>query len=354
MPSLTLPTTFSPKMAEHFQSRQQQPWLVIDFDGTCTERDTTPLLPKIAATFSKDDEMTRKKRMATFASLESEYFSLYEAAKDLIFRDENNAGDSGTALMPLDDALDILDAASNAVTHRVSESRVLEGIPHCPDQMADLIDQDGDVCDAVRLRQGCAAALACAASRGWRLGVLSINWCPPLIEAALVRHLRNNLELNQESEPTIDIGVRGTSENNSASFQQPPPAVVDIWSNVVDINGVVELHVPGAVAKKARIAALRRQAQHQSALVVYIGDSTTDLAALIEADMGVIIGGSNSVAAFANRWGITLSPLSEWRREQHWKPSSLARRTIWVVERWDEIEKLLVDLSLSPWWTEKQ
>jgi hypothetical protein len=77
-----------------------------------------------------------------------------------------------------------------------------------------------------------------------------VLWCPSLIDAMLLRSL-------------------------------PCAQNVPVWSNSVDQHGMVSQVVAGALDKRARITKLKR-----SGFVVYIGDSATDLAALVEADLG--------------------------------------------------------------------
>ena len=81
--------------------------------------------------------------------------------------------------------------------------------------------------------------------------MLSINWCPSLINAALLqpirRHRRSVLSLD-------DTAIQQLEEDG-----EEDELAVPIWSNLVDLDGVVELAVPGALAKKARISKRRRQ-----------------------------------------------------------------------------------------------
>jgi hypothetical protein len=216
----------------------QTRWLVVDFDGTCTEKDTTPLLPKLTAMLC--DDIEHQQRLARFKRLEDEFVRLYAAARMKMC----------SQTMTLCDALDSLDDVSKLVTEQVSESGVLLGLSSAsPEDIMSIIEQDSDIRNHVRLRSGCASVLS-QAMGSWQLGILSINWCPSLIDATLLRSL-------------------------------PCAQNVPVWSNSVDQHGVVSQVVAGALDKRARIAKLKR-----SAFVVYIGDSTTDLAALVEADLG--------------------------------------------------------------------
>jgi hypothetical protein len=52
---------------------------LVGFDGTCSEKDTTPLLPKLALILERDQE-DMEERLSVFTELENEFFSLYAAA----------------------------------------------------------------------------------------------------------------------------------------------------------------------------------------------------------------------------------------------------------------------------------
>ena len=83
------------------------------------------------------------------------------------------------------------------------------------------------------------------------MGVLSINWCPLLINAALLqpirRHCRSVLSLD-------NTAIQQLEEDG-----EEDELAVPIRSNSVDLDGVVELAAPGALAKKARISKRQRQ-----------------------------------------------------------------------------------------------
>ena len=273
-------------------------WLVVDFDGTCTEQETTSLLPKIAAKLSGDG--TLEERIALFKTFEDEYYQLYNVAKEKMCSET----------MSLEEALDSLDEVSNLVTEHVSASGVLKGLNASSNTIANLIESDEKVRDNVALRSGCLDVLTRKAANGWLLGILSINWSPSLIHAAIVR------PLSQRVLDTVDV---------------------PIWSNLVNSNGVLSLKIPGALAKRACIQKLKPN------FVVYVGDSSTDLLALIEADIGILIGSSNSAIDVANRWRIQVFPLSK-RPETTTRQDDDTANVIWRAKNWLEIDQLLKDL----------
>ncbi|KAL7524383.1 hypothetical protein ACHAWF_000925 [Thalassiosira exigua] len=328
-------------------------WLVVDFDGTCTARDTTPLLPRLAALAvqrergdggdgGRDHERDLSRRLALFRELEDEYVRRYTEARSGI---DDHAS--------FHDYLDALDGPSNAVTAMVSESRVLEGLGRATAE--DLEDILGEATSsvAVELQSGCAGTLARLLSDatkddddagrrclGWSVAVLSINWCPALIDASLVRPVLRRRRRR--------AGAR-------------PDAEVPVWCNRVDGEGAVALRVPGALAKRDRIVELRRRLreaggraaepdgdERDAATIVYVGDSSTDLAALLEADVGILIGESYSTEMIAERWGIRTKALRH--REGRELVSGAGgdrceRGVIWRAESWHEIDKMLIELD---------
>ena len=131
-------------------------WLVVDFDCTLTQVDTTPTLPLLAALHSGDDDVQKRRRLDVFAKHEEEYFGAYSAARERLLQhgDIDNAIDidknsvaggeddgdaSGHASLDLHEALEALDDVSTSVTNKVSESSCLAGLPSHPHRVADII-----------------------------------------------------------------------------------------------------------------------------------------------------------------------------------------------------------------------
>lgn len=109
--------------------------------------------------------------------------------------------------------------------------------------------------------------------------------------------------------------------------------------------------VPGANAKKERIASVKDSSQYrgdsnQIPFIVYIGDSSTDLLALLEADVGILIGSSQTVSKFAERWNVALSPLSS-KSQEVTSTRQGQSSTVWTVNSWGEIEQFLSQILLN-------
>lgn len=70
---------------------------------------------------------------------------------------------------------------------------------------------------------------------------------------------------------------------------------------------------------------------------VYVGDSATDLTALLEADVGVLVGESATAREIAARFSVRLEPL-EARRPPFLDRSGI----VWLAASWAEIAEHLL------------
>ncbi|CAJ1934633.1 unnamed protein product [Cylindrotheca closterium] len=323
-----------------------QNWFVVDFDGTCSINDTTPMLPRLAALCAKElagepsPSMTLEERQSKFSELEQEYFALYLKAKSECqpppATDKNESNNKETVISSLAQALDRLDQVSNIVTAKVSTSGCLKELQadlEHTDFVLGVVRKYDEV--KVGIRPHCGSILRQIlhhhhrqeeeGNNKWGLAVLSVNWCPSLIAASL------RPEIEQYSMPII-------------------------WSNRVDSKtGRVELSIPGALAKQEKIASLRSESLSSSSssprgLIVYVGDSSTDLLAILEADVGILFGGSSSAIALAQQYGVTVKPLSErngWMGNDITKTAS--EPIIWTAGCWSEVEALMKGDDASTW-----
>lgn len=337
-------------------------WLVVDFDCTLTQFDTTPTLPLLAALHSGDDDVQKRRRLDVFAKHEEEYFGAYSAARERLLRhgdididiDKNNIaggeddGDaSGHTSPDLHEALEALDDVSNSVTKKVSESSCLAGLPLHPHRVADIISGNDELRRLTQLQEGCIPAVANAHKNGWGLAVLSINWFPNLIEASFVMPLRQHIDSSENIEE-MD-GKESGAQANSDDMR-----LTEVWCNSIDEEGVVQLEIPGAAAKRQRIRALKERLtkEHQLAatplagrdMLVMVGDSPTDLLGLLEAHIGIMIGRSSTLEGIADRWNIPLTPLKERRASLSSGLHENDAETIWMADGWEDIEAVLADL----------
>lgn len=330
-------------------------WVVVDFDGTCTVRDTTPLLPRLACLVHSHRQQQQEKdsgslptirelasadlpdRLKRFTELENEYFRRYREVSLETKQHDHLKG-----------YLDRLDAISTEITELVTESGVLKGLGSVSHtELLETMDRHIEEHDSTEgcflfekslrtslsLHPGCLSVLQTycslssqqesSSSSSYRMGVLSINWCPALIHAVLVHPLRTQSNNTQQS-----------NDNNDDH--------VPVWSNSVDHHGVVSLPIPGAMAKRKYIKDLQQQ-QEETNKVVYVGDSSTDLLALIQADVGILFGRSESAIGVALKFRILLRPLSEYHDDNNDNTSTTTSDNpiVWTTSDWDEIGAFL-------------
>ena len=303
----TLPLAACASSATALPRRCTARHLIVDFDGTCTEADTTGLVAKLAARRGAPDVLSR------FDVLERKFLQLLQECRSALPATGDRAA--------LECALDAMDKVSIDITEELSESGILAGLQ--PSDAAKAIaewraanEADGAP-NALALRRGCLSTLRMAADRGWSLGVLSLNWWPPLIHAFL---------------PIL-------SERDAA-----------VWSNNIDAAGRVSSYVSGAAAKRDRIREIARDAasaadEDETPLVIYVGDSATDLLAMCESDVGILIGESGSARDIAERFGLRLEPLSVACASG--RATLLAGRAsdiIFEAAGWDDIDNAIATL----------
>ena len=355
------------------QQQQYNNWLVVDFDGTCTVRDTITMLPRLAAlaqsttsdgALSPDASIDFQSRLSIFNTLEEEYFRRYtevlrldsEAAAttttDSFSKESDDENSDDDNLAQLVASIDKLDNVSTEITHEVSKWRVLGGIGGCTHtEISKLIDLykekqtelepskagDGketnynELLESLALQPNCLSVLQnCATTQNYGIGVLSINWCPGLIESILVDPLCH----------------AGSNDNGNESLSFPRFEDVPIWSNSLDEEGVIALPFPGAISKKEQILKLQQQQQENDDTtrnrVVYVGDSSTDLLAIIQADVGILLGGSKSAIGLASKYGVSVKPLRDYDYSDEDGAS-----VVWTADDWDEIGTFFDKTQLS-------
>ena len=286
-------------------------FLATDFDGTCTEKETIPLLPQLAACLGPAERASTK--LATFQQLENAYMA---GLNHILAQHElDGAPNDALNLEGLSSILREMDAHSTEITMQVGQSGCLADIP--PQAVAGQLacwaaSPETAPTGPATLRSGCANTLRSLAESGCGLGVLSINWSPALIRATLDPEVRHPFEL---------------------------------WCNELLEDGTIVLPVPGAAEKRTRIASLVEQAAGRGP-VVYVGDSATDLLGLIEADVGILIGESRSARRVARKFGVRLEPLPCSLGECNGRAAAAAadaRGVVWEATCWEDIRRCLLD-----------
>lgn len=143
-------------------------------------------------------------------------------------------------------------------------------------------------------------------------------------------------------------------------FQRDWPPPVSSNDLVYDESGVstgeIAMNVSGSFGKHQHfltLAAAAREAVARSetssrSLTIYVGDSVTDLLAMLDADVGIVVGNSDTFEKVAGAFGVAIRPLAsayETLREndelQKQGVPGPAGQCVYRVSQWAEIDVFL-------------
>ncbi|KAK8945207.1 hypothetical protein KSP39_PZI008223 [Platanthera zijinensis] len=296
-----------------------------DFDLTCTVLDSSAILAEIAiikaakssdlpGTDSPVNQMTSSELRDYWRGLSSQYTEEYEQCIENLLPAE--VADA----FVLDDIYERLQQLSDfekKANSRVIQSGVLKGMN------VDDIKRAGEL---LKLHDGCSDFFQKIVGLKERLHtdihILSYCWCADLIRSAF------------------------SSAGCSAG--------VSIHSNEFEYKGSIST---GEIARKMespldKLQAFRiildqsTDAPHMS---VYIGDSVGDLLCLLEADIGIVVGSSQSLRRVAKQFGISFVPLFEGlvhKQSELRSDGSLAWNAksgvLYTVSGWPEIHTFIL------------
>jgi hydroxymethylpyrimidine kinase/phosphomethylpyrimidine kinase/thiamine-phosphate diphosphorylase len=281
--------------------------LVVDFDDTCTSEDTTSMIARAAITAASQKGADPATAFA-------------EGEQKLNWLVQNYLSKRGKLLdeilpqPPLEDELDEFDMAwlgdfldrisefdreMNAV---VIESKILSGV-----RKGTLSEVGANI----HLRPGCLSLLKYAVDSGVPTVVVSVNWSGEMVAAAL----------SQQGLPVVLAGGAGGARVG-VEGAPPPLGSVIVHCNELEYFGDVST---GGIKPRCECAAdkgrvfddllLGMAAEGHAAeggVSVYIGDSMTDLSALISADVGIVMGSNQLVRQVAAAAGVPVRHLTAY------------------------------------------
>jgi hydroxymethylpyrimidine kinase/phosphomethylpyrimidine kinase/thiamine-phosphate diphosphorylase len=354
--------------------------LVVDFDDTCTERDTIgPLLARIAdaadaagqkAAAAAGEGQGEESRAALVARLSANYASRYGELMQQLLPASSSSSPPPLPLTELLERLSDFDVEMNRVVERAGALSGADALA------AGAAVVNGGNEDAPRLREGCARVLARAAAEGVPVHVVSVNWSAAMV-AAILREggVEGAIEVVPSSSPS------SSSAAAAASSHRRPAVIVHanelavgsdgLTTGLIDVrcecardkarvfgeieaaeeaataeaangsgNGNVNARpgtisagksakvdaaqslerlragVGGAINTNGATAATPQSPPHgpapsssSSNASVYVGDSLSDLPALLAADYGVVVGSNGTLRRVLAAYGIPLLPL---------------------------------------------
>jgi len=155
-----------------------------------------------------------------------------------------------------------------------------------------LARADLEVGHKVELQAGSMVTLCTAVERHCELHVLSVNWSKDLIRSTLASHLSKLSPLGTVEK---ELGL-------SSSHLHSPDLIFKNGLSTGALSGPPST----SIDKLEIMRALREQSPGTS---VYVGDSVTDLLALLEADVGIVVGTSATLMKVALAYNVQLRPL---------------------------------------------
>jgi len=234
----------------------------VDFDETISVEDTISRLPQLAAkhrTNSGRRDMLNEWKCAAEDYYETRRRILAEALGDIQPTEDPRDG-----LVALSDAFRSLETSS---LDAVEEGGFLRGIRR---------DELERSCGDVVLKDEALDVLTSAASLGLPVHVVSVNWSADLIRAAI---------------GDVDAAVHSS----------------DLVFNSDGVStGELDRRMVSAVDKQRCLRELRQD----DGSMIFVGDGVTDLLALLEADVGILIGGNADAITTCRHFGVPLRPLA--------------------------------------------
>ena len=246
-----------------------------DFDGTCTLEDTTKLFYKATNQYRQSSDIDARKLDIRWGELAKSYLSGH---KEVVLKSLENHSVAESSSLDLNGLRTFLQAVHDFDTEmskKVEASGLLKGI-----SKSGIESVSGDA----KLNPGCINVLGHVNSP---LYVISVNWSKDLIHSRLghVDHLRilaNSFPLKDQ----LSTGEIGRSI--STAFDKE--------------KAFKELQVQHSGTCVGR------------GMTVFIGDSITDLLAMLEADIGVVFGNCKTLRKVAHVFGIKLTPIQKLYR----------------------------------------
>jgi len=353
--------------------------LVVDFDETLTAKDTTRLVIAAAASAasSRGDAGERARMEAAAAALVKRYVEEREALLERELPPRSSPPSSSSPSPSFSAAqtaafLSELSAFDREANTRVFDSGILAGIAR--GELFELgkrraSESGGRGGDAPLLRPGAAAALAEACRSGVPTRVLSVSWSSELIQGALTGALQGVKE--EAIEVSCDEAAWGLVSGGGRGEGEKRNLVVAVSANALEFDsssspplstGKVLRRVECADDKleqfTALAASLLEGEGRERGPVVFVGDSPSDLGALLAADVGIVVAAADASSSspagpskaelrgVAEALGIRVAPLAEaapaFSPGGGGAPAREANsRTLFEAGSWSEVRRLL-------------
>lgn len=283
-----------------------------DFDGTCTQKDTTSLLYKATEKYRFSTQAELKAIDEQWSELGKKYWTGHLEVVASSLSVHADPGMSAFDEKGLRSFLQEVYKFDLKMTKEVEASEILKGISK---------EAIKEVAKEVKLNPGCLNVLN---HINLPLHLISVNWCQDLIHANL-GHLRH----------------------------------LSIFANSLPLEGELS---SGIIGKKLRSAfdkeiifqdlVRNRSLDSSDGISVFVGDSVGDILALLKSDVGIVIGKSHTLRKVAKSFGIKLLPLQEiqkmTRNGCHEQAIPKQKGVLFEAPSWNEIGFTLFGTRYTP------
>lgn len=283
-----------------------------DFDGTCTQKDTTSLLYRATEKYRSSTQAEMKTIDEHWNELGKKYWTGHQ---EVVAKSLSVHADPNLSTFDEKGLRSFLQEVYNydmSMTKEVEASEILKGISK---------EAVKEIAKEVKLSPGCLNVLN---HINLPLHLISVNWCQDLIHANIghLRHLNifaNSLPLEGElSSGNLGKKVKSASDKEII-FQ-------DLLHN--------------------------KSVDSSEGLSVFVGDSIGDILALLKSDVGIVIGKSQTLRKVAKSFGIKLLPLEELQKitrngcQEQTTPKQ--KEVLFEAPSWNEIGFTLFGTSYTP------
>ncbi len=261
------------------------PVLAVDFDETITTADTVARLPKLACEYLSDSDAGQ--RMRSWEAGVSSYVADWRETFAAVLA---SPPDAPTAAERVDAFSRIFSHIENGSLDAIERRGLLQGIPRA------ALVRCGE---GIRKRDGAIETLADARRRGFDVHIVSANWSTDMLRGA--------------------VGEATPIHSNDLEFDTQDVTTGRFLRNMVSARD-----------KRARLKELAR------GRVVYIGDGMNDLAALMQADLGIVIGQKPDMMRVCKALRIPMHDVCD-------ASCVVAGESVLRVDGWDEIATTLFE-----------
>lgn len=288
-----LPAPEGEEKLKKFINRRLITKLIADFDETISEKDTINLIVHAAA---ESRQAEKSKFLDAWKEMVDWYATRYLRLCNnrLSVRCEQET-DTEARQGGLTDFLRSFERLEQASIQRVIESRFLAGLTK---------EKLREVGRGVAKKRGVEQALSAARESGIGVEVLSANWSTALIEAA----------------------TEGFCDRITANCL--------VYDETGRSTGHIDLRIVSA-RDKLRLFQQRRD---KTGNTLYIGDSISDLLAILDADVGVLIGRNRIAMRTIERFAL---PTQRLTKEMQFDPNRRYQGTILRVESWETLASFI-------------